>query len=434
VLPAAVLVGASALRPIGDNSFLWHVRAGALQLEAGEVLRTDPFSFTNAGEAWRTQSWLAELAYGALERATGGLAWVGPMIALIGLITLAFAGLAVYARVRSIRPVTVSVSVLALGFLYFSVPRPVLVSFALLAVLMVVLAQSERLAWALVPLLWLWALLHATWVIALAVVALEIVRRRSKKLFLAGAMAGVVTLLTPHGIEMWRFALDLSRDREALAYLSEWQPPDFTSAVLWPFLVMLIGLLVAAVKGKLSSWDLPVVIPILLLGLLQERTVFVALLLLLPYAAEAIPQSTRAADSDREAPVMNWLIAGTVAVGLFGVFFSAEVEFSKKFPAELADRLEADAVFHGVGVGGYLIYANGPDRPVYVDDRAELYGEPGFKEFTNAVRGVGYREVFERWGITEALAEKDWPLVVDLVEDGWLEVATEHDFVLLRAP
>jgi hypothetical protein len=433
-LPAVVLVGAFALRPIGDNSFLWHVRAGALQLEAGEVLRSDPFSFTHAGEAWRTQSWLAELAYGFLERLAGGLVWVGPMIALVGLITLAFAGMAVYARVRSIRAVTVSVSVLALGFLYFSVPRPVLLSFALLAVLMVVLAQSERLAWALVPLLWLWALLHATWVIALAVVALEIVRRRSKKLVLAGAMAGVVTLLTPHGIEMWRFALNLSSDREALAYLSEWQPPDFTSAVLWPFLVMLVGLLVAAVGGRFSMWDLTVVVPILLLGLMQERTVFVALLLLLPYASEAIPQSTRAADADREAPVMNWLIAGTVAVGLVAVFFSAEVEFSEKFPVELADRLEAESAFHGVGVGGYLIYANGPDRRVYIDDRAELYGEAGFREFTDVARGVGYSEVFERWSITEALAEKDWPLVVDLVEDGWLEIATEHDFVLLRAP
>ena len=69
-----MVIGAS--RPIRDNSFLWHIRAGDLQLTSGEVLTTDPFSFTMAGEPWRTQSWLADLLYGSLEQASGGLGWV----------------------------------------------------------------------------------------------------------------------------------------------------------------------------------------------------------------------------------------------------------------------------------------------------------------------------------------------------------------------
>ena len=47
------------------------LRAGELQLEIGRVLTTDPFSFTAGGEAWRTQSWLAELGYAWLEDVTG---------------------------------------------------------------------------------------------------------------------------------------------------------------------------------------------------------------------------------------------------------------------------------------------------------------------------------------------------------------------------
>ena len=38
-----------AFAPIRDNSFLWHIRAGELQVEAGEVLTSDPFSFTMQG-------------------------------------------------------------------------------------------------------------------------------------------------------------------------------------------------------------------------------------------------------------------------------------------------------------------------------------------------------------------------------------------------
>ena len=32
--------------PVRDNSYLWHVRAGTLQIDLGRVLTEDPFSFT----------------------------------------------------------------------------------------------------------------------------------------------------------------------------------------------------------------------------------------------------------------------------------------------------------------------------------------------------------------------------------------------------
>ena len=67
-IPWIVAVIAGRL-PIRDNSFLWHVRAGSLQIDQGSVLVADPFSFTRAGEAWRTQSWLLELGYARLDDA-----------------------------------------------------------------------------------------------------------------------------------------------------------------------------------------------------------------------------------------------------------------------------------------------------------------------------------------------------------------------------
>ena len=62
LVPFVALV-IDAWAPIRDNSFLWHIRAGELQANAGEVLVADPFSFTMLGERWLTQSWLAELLY-----------------------------------------------------------------------------------------------------------------------------------------------------------------------------------------------------------------------------------------------------------------------------------------------------------------------------------------------------------------------------------
>ena len=75
LLAPFVALVAPLSRPISDNSFLWHVRAGTVQLDLGEVLRADPFSYTSGGEPWRTQSWLAELGYGWLERTFDGVGW-----------------------------------------------------------------------------------------------------------------------------------------------------------------------------------------------------------------------------------------------------------------------------------------------------------------------------------------------------------------------
>jgi hypothetical protein len=297
---------------------------------------------------------------------------------------------------------------------------------------MVILSNREQLAWALVPLLWLWALVHGTWVIAMAVVVLEVVRVRSGRLAVAGAVGGFATLLTPHGFAAWRFALDLSSSRDALSYLSEWQPPDFTQPALWPFLLVLAALFVSAVRERLEMGELIVIVPIVFLGLLQERTVFVAIVLLLPYAAGALPLRAASPSTDRESVPMNWIIAGAVAVVLAGGFVTAAPGFSSSFPTALIQRLETDAVFHGAGVGGYLIYAEGPERLVYLDDRAELYGGDGFREFADATVGVGYRTLFETWSIREAILEDDWPLVTDLESDGWARVATEGRFVLMR--
>ena len=94
IVPLVALVIA-AWGLIADNSFLWHIRAGSLQVESGSVLTTDPFSFTMFGEQWRTQSWLAELLYAWVE-SFSGLGFVAPMILVVSTITFICVGLIAY--------------------------------------------------------------------------------------------------------------------------------------------------------------------------------------------------------------------------------------------------------------------------------------------------------------------------------------------------
>ena len=122
MLPPLVALAIRAVTEIGDNSFLWHVRAGEVQLSAGEVLRSDPFSYTELGAPWRTQSWLLELVYGWLFLRTGGLQWVPTMIFLIMSGTFAFLGLAVYRWVRD--PVRTAVVLRVMTWVAFFLRRP----------------------------------------------------------------------------------------------------------------------------------------------------------------------------------------------------------------------------------------------------------------------------------------------------------------------
>ncbi len=63
-------------------------------------------------------------------------------------------------------------------------------------------------------------------------------------------------------------------------------------------------------------------------------------------------------------------------------------------------------MWHDDATGGYLIYAN--RLPVFIDDRAELFGADFFREFVNTRRGTpAWRSTFDRYGIEQALVASD---------------------------
>jgi hypothetical protein len=422
------------VRPLGDNSFLWHVRAGTVQIDLGRVLTTDPFSFTRGGEEWRTQSWLAELGYGWLERATGDLSWVPLMVYAVALAMMTLIAIAVYDVIRE--PVRTAGVLVVVAFIStpFMVPRPVILSYTLIAATVVILRRPERLAWALVPMIWVWAGLHASYTLGLALVALEAFRIKSWRLVGIGVVAGVTTAFTAHGLGSWEFLLKFFESRDALRFITEWALPNFTRMFLAPFLLLIAGLVAGAVRGRIHPRDLVVIVPFLWLGLTQQRSILPAVIVLAPFAARALIPKRTPAPNRGGSPVANAALLGALVI-LAVVPFSRNVSLRTNIlpPPEARQALEPGRAFHGASAGGLLIYADWPEREVYVDDRAELYGVEGFQEFVDATKGVGYEEVFAEYGLDQALVKTDWKLVEFLQEDGWdLRYEDEHWAVYAR--
>jgi hypothetical protein len=430
-----ILLAWRASLPIGDNSFLWHVRAGTVQLDLGNVLTTDVFSFTAAGEAWRTQSWLAELGYGWLENLTGGIGWVPVMKFVTMSLTVALLALVVH-KVDGRRSGVTLAGLLLLVWQAapFGIARPALFGFALLAAVVAFAHLEKRPLWLLPLLFWFWASVHGMFVVGLGYLFLDGLRRRSKRQVIAVAISGVATAFTAHGLGAWWILLQFGKSRGALDLIREWLPPDFSNPFLLPLLIVILGIMAAGTLGRLNPEDLWILVPFVAFGLLAERNVWPAVIVLVPLAAGAFNRGPAEPKVLRPEPVIvNWAIAALlIAAALLGISKIAPLN-EDRFPVNAAvAALEDGPLFNGSAVGGYLIYADWPGHAVFIDDRAELYGEAGFRRFQDLKSGVGVEESFAELGISQAIMNVDWPLVGYLELLGWQYDYQDEFFVVMR--
>jgi len=428
VLPWVALV-IDAWAPIRDNSFLWHIRAGALQIDAGSVLTTDPFSFTMFGERWLTQSWLGELLYSWGEDVTHGLGFVPWLLLVFSAITFLAMGLVAYERSRSLTSTAVVLMLSTVLFLPFLVPRPVIFSFALFALVLVAWERPDR-RWALPFLFWIWASMHGSFAIGLAYVGLSLIARREWKWLPTALVSGLVTLATAHGLGVITMLTDFASARETLALLSEWRRPTLTSPVFIPFVIGGVIIVWGLVRKRLEWRWLWVALPFLALGATSLRAVPPAWQGLTPLVAASLgPIAVGTTRRLSRGPV---LVFGAF-VALFPLFLRGDGELSDtRFPIAASERLDDVRTFHDDRTGGYLIYADGPEFKVYIDDRAELYGER-MAEFVGVRDGeIDWEPVFRRDGIEQVLMPVGASVVGELEEAGWSTTYEDDEFVVLR--
>ena len=428
---AAALVAARL--PVRDNSYLWHVRAGTVQIDQTSVLTADPFSFTAGGQSWRTQSWLADLLYGWGDR-LWGLDLVTPIVLIGAVLLVATIAVRAYRSVGSpLFAALGTVWILWLTIGYFT-PRPVLLSLALLG-LFLLTADREKLRWALPLLMWIWASVHGGFVVGLGYLVLDGLRRRDPARIWDITGATLMTLFTAHGWGVWETILQFARSGEALDLIVEWLPPDLASVEHFPFALGILVLLIGATKGRSQPRDLWVVGPFLLFAFTANRAVPLSSLVLAPFFLQSLvsrPRDIRPRATISETR-LNAILLGAVLIIPLLVPLGGGLD-RELFAVEAISHLAPGRAFHDDAVGGYLIYAVWPRREVYVDDRAELYGE-AFIEFVRTRAGQdGWQEVFDHYQIHQALLKVGDPLAQILAVRGWNERFRDEKFVILSEP
>ncbi len=422
----ALVIGAWG--EITDNSFLWHVRAGTLQMEAGRVLQADPFSFTRGGEQWLTQSWLAELLYGVFEQETG-LGFVPWMILATASLTMVAIGLGAYRRSKSLTATAFTLILSTLALISFLVPRPVIFSYLLMS--LVVLAWDRKVTrWAVPLLFWIWAAVHASFILGLGYVALSILGRRDWRSLEVAVVAGFATLMTAHGTGVLEFLLAFGENREGLEHISEWRRPELLEPVFLPLLGGVVFVAFGVIRQKISTEHMWLILPMVGLALTSVRAIPPAWIAIAPIVATALAGMTLG-QSGR-------LSRTPAAIFLFAVFalpivVAKPADLSAtRFPLAASAHLTKVPVFHDDVVGGFLIWQDGLNRKVYLDDRAELYGGL-LGEFVALRDGeTDFAPVFARHNIGQALLRQGTELVTDLEKSGWDPVFEDETFVVLR--
>ncbi len=423
-----LVVGFASRRPLVDNSFLWHVTAGDIQLMSHRVLTADPFSFLTVGEAWRTQSWLVELWYSwGVDLGTIGFGqWVPPVVG--GLFFLIIATL--IRSVVSVGPGSgITMAFTAIVMLPYLQPRPVVVSYLLVA--LVLLAMRERMYWTIPLLMWVWASAHGSFFLGFVIMGTEWFRVRRADAVKAAIGSLVIINFTAHGFGVWEILVSFARGREALERISEWLPPDLLAPRFIPVVIM-----VAVVIAWVSRHPMPrreglPLLAWLVFGLTASRSMPLFWIMFVPTAAQALVSATEQFRSSASAPgrLIGALGIVMIVVPLLGP--AAGPIDAERFPIEAATHLTAERVFHDDVVGGYLIYTQWPDRLIYVDDRAELYGDR-LIAFADARAGMaGWDDELARAKVAQVLVRQEDALASLLEVSGdWSRTYEDEDFLI----
>jgi hypothetical protein len=464
---------AMAARNVTDPDLWWHLKTGQLIVETKSVPHTDLFSFTRAGERWVAHEWLTEIFLYELERTAG---WGGLIVVFAAMLCAAF--FLLYLRCGS-SPFIAGVA--TLGAAWATMPvwgvRPQIVSLLFTSLWLLILDRSEgspKLLWWTLPLTLLWVNLHAGFAIGLVLYALFFAgewiasllsgsqlrgsefgqpKQNTPQLWMAALILVLDVLivpLNPNGLRMFSYPIETLRSAAMQNYIAEWASPNFHHAEYWPFLLILL-ILVAALgwfRPHVGSRDLLLLLVSLYAGLCSIRMIPLFVLIAVPFLSRQFGRWPVSSLQPRSSRVIaGSVLNGVIVVGM--AFFAgihivqvierqAQAE-TQHFPTGAVAFLQAHPVdgliFNHYDWGGYLIWKLYPSTRVFVDGRADLYGEQLLHEFADIYQFKGdWHNSLQRWNIGAVLVPADSALATGLMEaPGWTVAYHDAQAVLLTS-
>ena len=495
---------AALLVPMPAVDLAYQLRAGAGILAGGGIPTVDTWTFTVSGTPWLDQQWGAQVLLAAVYQATS---WTGLAIlraTLVGLtFGLTFAALRISWSVASTRAGGSSIAssartaalIVLCGFAVAAPAlalRPQLFAIPLFAATVLILVERgrhPRRLWFIPFIAAAWANLHGSFPLVLVLIALAwadevaLIRmpvpagharlplpRRllgSTGIALIGAFAALGTLLTPFGIDAWRYIENLARNSEITSAVSEWRAPsplDPAGAVFYLSLALVVGVIAYRIRSDRGRTPPQFVAPILTvivfggLGVVTGRGLawwaiagVVAVVALQPglrLADVRLPRvPTLRARTAREASLsesrrspLNALVVVVLAIAAIALLpvwrplgpSGVPVATLSNAPQGIAAELNAMGLRGPAWVpqtwASWIEFA-APDIRVAVDSRIELFPATVWGDAERVATATGnWQATLERYFVPAiVVAANESDLRAALAAAGWIKVYEDGD-------
>lgn len=421
VLPRATM-------PVLDGDAWWHIHAGQDIIASGAVSDRNTWTIAAHGARWVSQDWLSNVLMAAVfDVGTWGITWLS---ILFGLMAAASLGLLWHASVlRSGTHWAVMLPLFGMGLI---VAGPIIgvrvqtVDLLLAALTVWALwgyLRSRSVRWLIIlPLISLaWANLHAGWPLLFLLAgglmvgeALDRVLGRQQAdglpmswrelalLATATCLAAGAIAINPNGWQLYVYPVDAMSITALRDFLVEWAPPDiarFEGQVTYAFVAVVVLPVMAISWRRMRAADILWMTGITIMALYSVRFALVlgpigaaiaAVALAMRYPSrhtQASGAGSAASRWGRSLGAVIVAVATIVGVSLAIVRASPHTQtqqIAEIMPAHATDWVSANEpdarIFNTYSWGGYLSWRL-PDAAIYIDGRADIYGDPGLRTY-----------------------------------------------------
>jgi len=455
-----------ASRPLSDPDFWWHLKTGQLIFDSHSIPRVDPFSFTNHGKAWVAHEWLSEVFFYAVYSKFGFAA----LIFIFAILT-ALAFWIVFRRCEAHPYVLALIAFVAVWSVLPTIGvRPRVFTLLFASIFLTVLAPDsvKRLGWKifwLVPLMTLWANLHAGYIIGLVFIALSLAgvvvdsgfssarlksaRPQITKLgLLFVACLGAATI-NPQGPKILLFPFEFFFSPVQQNEIVDWLSPNFHQTETLPLLILIWGSIAALAMSpkRPRPSELLFFLTTLYATLKSSRHVAIFALVAAPLFAHYLQHWIDASSEKRsfESPATSKFDRRAVVFGvllliplvpltqrLLTVTYAPPTQELTRVPIGAVDFMKSNQLtgntFTDPNVwGGYLIWAM-PSNPVYIDGRIDMYGDKFVSDYVSLIRGrLPWQTAFDSSGVRHAVLSTNSQLRLELRNSNeWREVYSDN--------
>jgi hypothetical protein len=463
-----------------DADTAWHIRAGDVILQKGFVPREDVFSYTMLGEPWINHEWLSQVIFSILHRFFGLTGLVILTLLLLCFTFLYFYRFLLELHISLFLSVILTLLAATITSVHW-LARPHIFSLLLTLVWYRQLDRYQRTGakkalYILPPLMMLWVNLHGAYLTGFILLGIYIlgnglqqffdsdqkkideVRYRIFHLFSFTGFCLLTALINPYGYRMLLFPFQFMGSKYIQDYIVEWASPNFHDTLLFSLPLLLLIVVLGFSLRKLSFIEIGLLIFSIHSALYAVRYMPVLAIVAIPiigsYLQGYFTKGLARTDlPSRVRKILQYLHAFSgriqanssyfnrhLMIAVFLLFLLFDITYSRgrgggvlvvdypfdetRFPIQAVEFIKGEGItgrmYNAYYFGGYLIYRLYPDPNyrVFIDGRAEMYGDEMLKDFMHIDYLVpDWESILEDYKVTWIIHQAGSQLSAILLED-----------------